>query len=439
MKIATSIMASKNHAEIENQKLAIESWKKLGFSVISCNVKEEIDVLKTYFKDIEFYELKRSGKNIYGKPYPHAYDLIQVLENQEDPICGIINSDIHLRGFSNSIQAFIEKETEGKMLYLHRYDIDKLEQVTGKYYFSGIDAFFFNKKNLHAYSDENFFVGRPEWDHWMVYSTLMAGLDICEIKNPVAFHVKHQQRWKPEDSNATVLQSNRVSKLSENISSEDYYHITNTAMSDLSKVKYISECTIELEECTVKGRASEDNLVFYDIECGKILADYSKYLAVDTLKIELGLGFLSGNERRRICALNGNLKEKYAQFTEIHLREQTVSNKEQTRSIGNILCFYDADRLEILKDIEDCYLYPAGRATRLFVEYLNSRGRKIKGVVDRDINLRGSSCCGYEVKDPMILDDVETYKYVVIISNLYAEEIFESLVERVGEEKVILI
>lgn len=439
MKIATSIMASKNHAEIENQKLAIESWKKLGFSVVSCNVREEIDILKTYFEDIEFYELKRSGKNIYGKPYPHAYDLIQVLKNQEDPICGIINSDIHLRGLSNSVQAFIEKETEGKMLYLHRYDIEQLEQMTGKYYFSGIDAFFFNKKNLNAYGDENFFVGRPEWDHWMVYSTLMAGLDICEIKNPVAFHVKHQQRWRPEDSNATVLQSNRVSKLSENISSDAYYHITNTAMSDLSKVKYIPERAIELEESTLKGKDLVNNSIFYDIECGKILADYSKHLAIDTLKIELGLGFLLGNERRRICALNGKLKEQYAQFTEVSSREQMHLDKKQTKSIGNILCFYDADQLEILKDIEACYLYPAGRATRLFIEYLNLRGKKIKGVVDRDINLRGSSCCGYEVKDPSVLDDRETYKYVVIMSNLYAEEIFESLVERVGEEKVILI
>ena len=50
--IATSI-APRN---IELQRDAIASWKKLGLEAISVNSKEEIEAIKDFFPDVKFAE-----------------------------------------------------------------------------------------------------------------------------------------------------------------------------------------------------------------------------------------------------------------------------------------------------------------------------------------------------------------------------------------------
>ena len=63
-------MYSQDEYEIQKQLKAIQTWKSIGFEVISCNVAEEIKLLKPLFRQITFVELARSGKEQTGKPFP---------------------------------------------------------------------------------------------------------------------------------------------------------------------------------------------------------------------------------------------------------------------------------------------------------------------------------------------------------------------------------
>ena len=66
MLIATSLMYSTDEYEIQKQLKAIQTWKNMGFEVISCNVAEEIKLLQPFFQEITFVELARSGKEQMG-------------------------------------------------------------------------------------------------------------------------------------------------------------------------------------------------------------------------------------------------------------------------------------------------------------------------------------------------------------------------------------
>ena len=44
-------------------------------------------------------------------------------------------------------------------------------------------------------------LGRPEWDHWFVLEASRAGITAREIKNKMAFHIRHKQRWTASESN----------------------------------------------------------------------------------------------------------------------------------------------------------------------------------------------------------------------------------------------
>ena len=102
MLIATSLMYSNDTYEIEKQYKALQTWRDAGFDIISCNVLSEIKQLPILFPQVRFVELKRSGKERTGKPFPFIFDLLEALrENivQENEVCGIINSDIFIKKY----------------------------------------------------------------------------------------------------------------------------------------------------------------------------------------------------------------------------------------------------------------------------------------------------------------------------------------------------
>ena len=77
--------------------------------------------------------------------------MLQILSDnacEEKELCGIVNSDIFLKNIlAEEIQEqFVEDEN--KVLIMHRYDIDDENDIAGEYYFSGIDAFFFQNNYI---------------------------------------------------------------------------------------------------------------------------------------------------------------------------------------------------------------------------------------------------------------------------------------------------
>lgn len=429
MLIATSLMYSKDNLEIEKQKKAMQTWKDIGFRVISCNVIEEIEVLREVFPEVSFIELKRSGKESMGKPFPLIYDMLQALKSntqEEDKICGIVNSDIFLKNISaEEIQAYF-RVSDNRVLIMHRYDIDEEEDTKGEYYFSGIDVFFFERKYISMFPDKGFMLGRPEWDHWFLYEADNAGMQILEIKNKIAFHIKHRQRWTANESNQMASkQKNQVKKQSFD---EEYYYRTNEIMANLQNRILLGSHELMPSETVIKqdgfwDDGNRENLVKWEKES----------FSIEYVPESIGVLYFKDNHPFRLCALHRQAKENV---------DGTFSLGEileNERDKGSILRYIDFKDLDFVKSLGNVYVYPAGRAARLLIDCLDTYHIPVLGMVDRDESLWGKTYMGKEIFGLSVLEDAFSYDHVIIASNLYVREIYEGLSKSIDKDKLIVL
>jgi Flp pilus assembly protein TadD len=190
--IATSI-APRN---IENQRQVIESWKQLGFKVVSVNSHDEISVLKDQFPDVEFITAQRDARRRFGKPYVYFDDLLRYFRDSNYSICGIVNSDIHLRT-DRRFTEFLRKEAIDSFIYGSRVEIPSLsgESMEGRFFLYGYDYFFFDRKFTYLYPEEEFCVGLPWVDYWAVLIPILRNEHVKKLTTPVGYHVSHALNW----------------------------------------------------------------------------------------------------------------------------------------------------------------------------------------------------------------------------------------------------
>lgn len=429
MLIATSLMYSTDEYEMQKQLKSIQTWKNIGFEVISCNVAEEIKLLQHFFQEITFVELARSGKEQTGKPFPYIYDILQTLKhnchNNKGEICGIINSDIFLKHLPIEALQTHFYSTPDTVLILHRYDIENELDTEGEYYFSGIDVFFFLNEYIDVFPDKGFMLGRPEWDHWFLGEAVKADMKVREIKNKLAFHIKHKQRWTPTESNKMASKCRK-----KNIClSERYYFETNEIMADLS-----NRILLKGSVLTNHNELLICNGSFYDdIERQDILQWEREVYGREKDVESTGLVYFKDSKAYRICALH----------------REIVSNDQnkvilgnmfpQERSKGSILRYVDFQQLDFVKNLGRVYIYPAGRAARLLLDCMDTYHIPVLGLVDRDRSLWDTECQGHRINSLEVLSNGGTFDHVLIVTNLYVREIYQSLKEIVDEEKLIVI
>lgn len=429
MLIATSLMYSNDEYEIEKQVKAMQTWKNAGFDVISCNVREEIDKLQLVFPQVTFRELKRSGKERTGKPFPYIYDMLQILKEEcyeQGKVCGIVNSDIFIQNLNgNVLREYLSKNPD-TMLILHRYDIDDESDVTGEYYFSGIDAFFFLPHFISFIPDRGYMLGRPEWDHWFVYEAAKAGIKTIEIKNKMAFHIKHKQRWTASDSNKMI--TNQSKKTDTICMDEEYYYETNELMADLDNRIFYKDDFVFSKDVVFREAG-----YYCDGDRKKILKwEQEQLQGCDSVET-IGFMYFKNQKAYRICASHCQVMEK---------GDGTFSLGDifpGERGKGNILKYVDFKDLDFVKDLNRVYLYPAGRASRLLLDCLDTYQIPVLGMVDRDESLWGKKYKGKEIFDLSVLEDTDSYDYVIIATNLYVNEIYQSLCQLVTKEKLIIL
>lgn len=216
--LVTSI-APKN---IENQQQAIKSWQKNGFVIVSCNTKDEINMLEKEFPEVKFVEMERDARDIMGKPCPYLYDMLQVLKLYGGNICGIVNSDIHLRNFAEEMYDYLAEQAQNHVLFLRRQEIDKIEDaesLNSRLFFGGIDVFIFQKEVIELLEDDGMIIGQAMWDYWFPIMLSEKGVKIREITNPIIFHVTHPFQYS---NDVTVEISSRLCrKYYKNIAIED--------------------------------------------------------------------------------------------------------------------------------------------------------------------------------------------------------------------------
>jgi tetratricopeptide (TPR) repeat protein len=189
--IATSIAP----VGIAKQKAAIDTWLEAGFHVVSLNIQDEIDKLKPIFKEVNFYQVNRDGRKKFGKPFVYVNDVLNFLQEYGSAICGIVNSDIQLRIEDNFIP-FILEQARDSFVFASRMDIDSEEDEMGEVYAYGFDMYFFDRTIIRQFPEcDDFCLGVPWWDYWVIAIALQHKLNPKYIQNTMAFHIKHDMNY----------------------------------------------------------------------------------------------------------------------------------------------------------------------------------------------------------------------------------------------------
>lgn len=192
-----AVMTSIAPINIDNQRLAVSSWLAAGFEVMSYNCSEEIEKLSPFFKDIEFIEAKRDARDEFGKPYVYFSDIMSFFESSSYEICGIINSDIHIRGLDQRFIEFIKNEAIDSLVFGQRVEVDNFDDLNGRMYI-GFDYFFFNRSIASIYPEEKFCIGQPVWDYWIIVMAVLNNIKAKKLLNPIAYHVRHSLNWNED-------------------------------------------------------------------------------------------------------------------------------------------------------------------------------------------------------------------------------------------------
>lgn len=198
--LRTSLVTSIAPHNIKNQQLAIESWVRLGFSVSSLNAPSEIDEIKPLFGNVEFVAVEKDARADCGKPLVYLNDVVAWLRSRGTCICGLINSDIHLRATPGAMR-FLLEQARDSMVLACRTDVDDVNDGAGEVYKFGFDVFLFDREILGMLPSTEFCLGQPWWDYWLA-SLLMKSPNRTPSKFalklvafPFAFHVRHDKKW----------------------------------------------------------------------------------------------------------------------------------------------------------------------------------------------------------------------------------------------------
>jgi len=196
----TMLVTSIAPHNVKNQQLAIESWLRLGFTVASLNTPSEIDQLKPRFGNVEFIAVQRDARVDCGKPLVYLNDVIAFLGSRGSPVCGLVNSDIHLHATPAAVR-FLLEEAKNSMVIANRMDVNTLDDAAGEIYKFGFDAFLFDRAVLATLPSTEFCLGQPWWDYWLASRFINSpqsapcGFSLKMVAFPFAIHVKHEKHW----------------------------------------------------------------------------------------------------------------------------------------------------------------------------------------------------------------------------------------------------
>ena len=198
MKIFTSIAPRKlAMGEIDRQQLAIESWLQAGFEPVSLNCTDECEQLLASFPQVEFRQVGRDARKEVGKPLVYIDDLLAAVISADEPVSGIVNSDIIFRS-KGDLPTELSRITPGGLVYGCRLDVESATDKQGKIYDIGFDFFFLDKQTASLYPSSKLCMGSPMWDYWMPLINSKFQRPTRFLRNIIAWHVIHEQAWSQQ-------------------------------------------------------------------------------------------------------------------------------------------------------------------------------------------------------------------------------------------------
>ena len=473
--LATSIAPH----NIENQMHSVQSWMDCGFEIISCNAKDEIEQLGKLFTDMRFIEVKRDARCEKGRPLVYVYDILQELKWFDRKVCGIVNSDIHLRNISKDMYDLLIRETKDSLVFGHRYDVDSLSEKLGDKYI-GVDLVLFDKALIDIYQDDKLVMGAAAWDYWMVFIAKHYGKEVKELLDPVAFHIRHPQAW----SDMEDLESKRrlAEKYCENSSAQTIItQIDGSVLKCKTKLAYCEHSSHKKVLIVINGKIRDetmDSILRQNYGNFEIAPDYldRKYRAeVDYVLIPydgivynehfLSYMLTSAADAESVTTSLAVFSESSLFFnvTSRHLKrlrgevyygcslikpEFLLSTDYRKLSAFHYVEFSDKDLVQITyRDYVDAvitsdnrkryFLWGAGSNTRYVLDRIDSSQQTIIGIVDSDPLLSGQLIDGIPVVNVEALADEQKYDAVLITPLRWEKEIYSQLEKMIPEEKIL--
>jgi len=491
--VATSI-APRN---IENQKKAIDSWIEAGLDVISFNCLEEYEAISNHFPNIQFNIVQRDGRNRFGKPYIFLDDIMEYFKDCDYDVCGIINSDIHLLGVDGGFGKYIYDEAKNSFVYGNRVEIKSLDNLNGMFYV-GHDYFFFDKQISYIYPREDFWIGQPAWDYWIVFMPIISGFKVKKIINAIAYHIIHTIQW---DNNLNIElhkmivdkyfdKADKIMKYKSASSLERFYELILNYYQPVVYTKRFTRNYSVLIVCSSDSICEDNKSDKYSCILNQTYKNiricYGNNDSINLNEVKEDLIFFMGEDTV--------LDNWFFEIMVNHIENKdmcicNISMESKDFSYVKDISVFDMDSGEFVTDalIDECILYntefykkrrpmksdlkkynfalvPNGLVKKEFISYLNNKLNGLKdkrvyiyaagghtkkllnrinlnniyGIFDSNPELDGTMLQGIPVYSKGKINQFE-FDYIVISSMSYEEEIYNELKYIIDKRKLIRI
>lgn len=462
----------------EKQVDAVRSWIENGFYVVSCNTKEEINVLESVFSDlpIVFVEVQKTAENICGKKLPFVQTILDVVGGMAGKICGFINSDILFSHMPAELYNFIIEEAVDSFIFGRRNEINQYSDINDLNWdvnFDGIDFFFMDVCLVPNFFDDYFYM-QSGWDLCVLTKCKILGITIKELVNPIAFHLRHKIQWNFKETSTLVKRfMEKYFDIHENTyrcASDLFYEIL---YNDCQQICFYSgkeyRCLFVLDSNSEKTSRSIRNqnyinkeiqlsddkkdcfdFVFYisnGLELSSIFCRLVLYIMeeFDCKELNIGNFFLSEKEGKIYYnQLSRNLNIVKKINTESRLFSKAIRKTGSKSCTTYLPIAYERITMEDREIKSICnadakvYIMPAGvRGSEWFDTNKENFKVKIWGFIDNDKNKIGSQINRKLVYSLNVLEEANENVYVVVVSKYYSEEIEEQLSKIIEKDKII--
>lgn len=196
MVVLTSLSPQKNCRE--RQQAALESWRKSGLQPVSLNFPEEKGAIEAAYSCL--VKVKVIFKTCTGTRCRRLVAVADLIETSFDLNRGdaalVLNADIIL-GTEGLTEMGLPREG---VTMIPRWQIDRPGEVAHAEMDSwGYDGVGLGPEMRGIFRNRAFGLGLPWWDYWIPFRALYFNHQVRILREPLAFHVRHEERWNEDD------------------------------------------------------------------------------------------------------------------------------------------------------------------------------------------------------------------------------------------------
>lgn len=163
-----------------------------GFRILSVNDREEITALSSRYPEVLFVATDRNASAWSGRKNPYIADLLLALKDADEPVVGIINSDLVFES-SAMWRERLPSLVSDTVIAGQRYDTTSLSNGIFRRFWPGFDFFFFDRAIADALGEiaMPFAMGLPFWDYWFPAAAAIRKRRVLVVDRPGAAHLMH--------------------------------------------------------------------------------------------------------------------------------------------------------------------------------------------------------------------------------------------------------